>query len=164
MFESGIKALKAKGIADFPLGPIIIDGVFHKYMDGETDSAWIGFQLAHNVFCRGKEAVVQPDNVSMDLAVLTEAQRDHNAAVYHGAVHGELEKFERFHPANTAAEDMNKLRALLESEFECYRTVAGIIPWAINALLDNSPHRMDRPGIINGVGFEQMFIDTRKPN
>jgi hypothetical protein len=43
------------------------------------------------------------------------------------------------------AEEAAKLQTLLMTEFECYRTAqGGLYAWAINALLDNSPHRMDR--------------------
>lgn len=44
-------------------------------------------------------------------------------------------------PVAAERDDIDKLRSLLEREFDCYRTAAGVIPWAVNALLDNSPHR-----------------------
>ncbi len=47
LFEKGVALLHQRNIAHFPLGPLVINGVFHKYMDSETDSAWIGFQLAY---------------------------------------------------------------------------------------------------------------------
>jgi hypothetical protein len=41
------------------------------------------------------------------------------------------------------SEEAAKLQTLLMTEFECYRTVqGGLYAWALNALLDNSPHRM----------------------
>jgi hypothetical protein len=48
LFERGLESLKRKGIACFPLAIMEINGKFHHYMDSDTDSAWIGFQLACN--------------------------------------------------------------------------------------------------------------------
>lgn len=64
-------------------------------------------------------------------------------------------------------EDETGLRALLESEFACYKTVAGLIPWAINALLDNSPHRaapappLAQPVQDEREAFEKSMNDAR---
>lgn len=46
-------------------------------------------------------------------------------------------------PAPTGdAEEAAKLQTLLASEFDCYRVSGrGLMAWATNALLDNSPHR-----------------------
>lgn len=32
-------------VVKFPLGAIVINGKFIKYLDSDTDSAWLGFQM-----------------------------------------------------------------------------------------------------------------------
>ncbi len=47
-FEYAVRELwnKNPNTGKFDLLPMIINGVFSRYMDADTDNAWIGFQLA----------------------------------------------------------------------------------------------------------------------
>lgn len=56
LFESRLKAFKdaivseaVQKVAKFPLGEIIIEGKFVKFFDSDTDSAWIGFNIAYHL-------------------------------------------------------------------------------------------------------------------
>lgn len=46
MFIKGLAFLRANKIADFPEGTVEVNGVFKRFMDSDTDSAWLGFRVA----------------------------------------------------------------------------------------------------------------------
>jgi hypothetical protein len=56
-------------------------------------------------------------------------------------------------PSKEAGSDGEaELHALLEKEFACYKTSAGLLHWAVNALLDNSPHNRPEAPSAEPVG------------
>lgn len=53
LFDNRLEAFKAAcsdesvlKTANFPLGEVVVDGKFIKFFDSDTDSAWIGFNIA----------------------------------------------------------------------------------------------------------------------
>lgn len=46
MFFKALDYLRKNKIADFPEGVVEVNGTFRRFMDSDTDSAWIGFRIA----------------------------------------------------------------------------------------------------------------------
>lgn len=89
-----------------------------------------------------------------------------------------LDKLRRLHdhplvaaqpvPSKEAVSDGEaELRALLEKYFACYKTGAGLLHWAVNALMDNNPHTRPEAPSAEPVG-EKLHVtcgtDCPTPN
>lgn len=61
-FEYAIRELwnKNPNTGKFDLSPLIINGKFNRYMDADTDNAWIGFQLAKVFDARVQTGQIDP--------------------------------------------------------------------------------------------------------
>lgn len=49
LFEAACKSPITRKKVVFPLAAMIVNDVFHHYMDSDTDSAWIGFHMGFRV-------------------------------------------------------------------------------------------------------------------
>jgi hypothetical protein len=66
LFIKGLAYLRKNKIANFPEGAIEVNGVFKRFMDTDTDSAWLGFRIAMQAARRMTMTALQP----MDTAPL----------------------------------------------------------------------------------------------
>lgn len=66
LFLKGLAYLRKNKIADFPEGAMEVNGRFSRFMDSDTDSAWIGFRIAMQAARRMTMTTLQP----MDTAPL----------------------------------------------------------------------------------------------